>query len=674
MAPNRLRRWALMLGWAVCAAGTAPALAQAAKAEDYFRAPTLEAAKLSPSGRHMAATRYVDAIQRHALVLVNLDGERSARVLAAHRDADVASFHWVSGDRLVYTLGDRKASYFHTEGGGLYAIGIEPDASAKVLIKRRWDEFGEANVTGQAVHAKVRDTALDPTHRFHSVVRDGSGKVLVVRGNFTGDELTSTVLMRMDTVTGRSEVVSKGAPERVTDWVSDATGTPRVAVGTQGDRSLTYYRANADAEWRVLRESPAYGLDLDGYQVLAVGEGDKLFIRQGADGKGDHTVLATLQAGANNAQAQVILSAPGYDYQGRVVRNGDRVVGLHFLTEAWGSHWFDPTMKAAQQKVDQLLGSTVNLLDCGACNVPKRVLVWAYSDRQPGVYYLYDVATQKVEPVSATRPWVKPPEMAAMAVERLPARDGLPIPLYVTLPRQAKGPSPTVVVVHGGPFVRGSEWAWDAEVQFLAAQGYAVLQPEFRGSLGYGVNLTKAGFKQWGQGMIDDIADVTRWAIAKGHADPKRICVMGGSYGGYATLMALARYPDLFRCGVESFGVTDLNLLYTSGWSDATAGIRQHYLPERMGDRVKDAAMLAADSPVNRAEQIKQPLLMLHGRQDRRVPIEHGDRMHAAIVKHNTQVQRRVYNDEGHGIYGEANRFDYWTRVSTFLAEHLKAR
>ncbi len=674
MSPMASRSLAWLIGVAIGLGGLPPASAQAPQALEFLRAPTLEAAKLSPSGRHMAATRYVDSIQRHALVLVNLDGERQARVLAAHRDADVASFHWVSGDRLVYTLGDRKASYFHTEGAGLYAIGIEPDASAKVLIKRRWDEFGEANVTGQAVHAKVRDTALDPTHRFHSVVRDGSGKVLVVRGNFTGDELTSTVLMRMDTATGRSEVVSKGAPERVTEWLSDASGTPRVAVGTQGDRSLTYYRANADAEWRVLRESPAYGLDLDGYEVLAVGEGDKLFIRQAADDKGNHTVLATQPAGEAEAKPQVVLSAPGYDYQGRLVRQGDRVVGLHFLTEAWGSHWFDPTMKAAQQKVDQLLGSTVNVLDCGACADPKRVLVWAFSDRQPGVYYLYDVATQKIEPVSATRPWIKPPEMAAMAVERVPARDGLPIPLYVTLPRQAKGPSPTVVLVHGGPFVRGAEWTWDAEAQLLAAQGYAVLQPEFRGSLGYGVALTKAGFKQWGQGMIDDIADVTRWAIAKGHADPKRICLMGGSYGGYATLMGLARYPELFRCGVESFGVTDLNLLYTSAWSDATAGIRQHYLPERMGDRVKDAAMLAADSPVNRAEQIKQPLLMLHGRQDRRVPIEHGDRMHAALAKHNAQVQRKVYADEGHGIAGEANRLDYWTRVAQFLTTQLGAR
>lgn len=665
---------ACLTGLLLGAGGLPLVSAQTPAAAEFFRAPTLEAAKLSPTGRHMAATRYVESIQRHALVLVNLEGERQARVIAAHRDADVRSFHWVGGERLVYTLGDRKASEFHTEGAGLYAIGIEPNASAKVLIKRRWDEFGEANVTGQAVHAKVRDTALDPTHRFHSVVRDGSGKVLVVRGNFTGEELTSTVLMRMDTVSGRSEVVSKGAPERVTEWLSDATGTPRVAVGTQGDRSLTYYRPNAETEWRVLHDSPAYGLDLEGYEVLAVGEGEQLFIRQAAAGPAEHTVLATQRAGEASAKSQVILSAPGYDFQGRLVRSGDRVVGLHHLTETWGSHWFDPTMKAAQQKVDQLLSSTVNVLDCGACVDPKRVLVWAFSDRQPGVYYLYDVASQKIEPVSATRPWIKPQDMAAMGVERVPARDGLPIPLYLTLPRQAKGPAPTVVLVHGGPFVRGAEWAWDAEAQFLAAQGYAVLQPEFRGSLGYGARLAKAGFKQWGQGMIDDLADVTRWAITQGHTDPKRICIMGGSYGGYATLMGLARYPDLFRCGVESFGVTDLNLLYTSAWSDATAGIRQHYLPERMGDRVKDAAMLAADSPVNRAEQIKQPLLMLHGRQDRRVPIEHGDRMHAALAKHNAQVQRKVYADEGHGIAGEANRLDYWTRVAQFLASQLGAR
>lgn len=181
------------------------------------------------------------------------------------------------------------------------------------------------------------------------------------------------------------------------------------------------------------------------------------------------------------------------------------------------------------------------------------------------------------------------------------ACDGLPIPAYLTLPPGGvKKNLPLLVFVHGGPWVRGATWGWDSEVRFLASRGYAVLQPEFRGNRGFGRRHLEAGFKQWGLAMQNDLADGVRWAIAEGIADPKRICIMGASYGGYATMMGLVHAPDLFRCGVNWVGVTDIDLMYGVGWSDLSDDYKRYGMPALVGDRVKDAAQFKATSPMAR--------------------------------------------------------------------------
>jgi dipeptidyl aminopeptidase/acylaminoacyl peptidase len=220
--------------------------------------------------------------------------------------------------------------------------------------------------------------------------------------------------------------------------------------------------------------------------------------------------------------------------------------------------------------------------------------------------------------------------------------------------------------------VRGAVWEWDPEVQFLASRGYAVLQPEFRGSTGFGGKHFRAGWKQWGLTMQDDVADGARWAIAQGIADPRRICIAGASYGGYAALMGLAKDPDLFRCGVEWVGVTDLALRYKSDWrSDLSAEGAQYTLPVLMGDPDKDAQQLKDTSPVNLASRIKQPLLMAHGGSDRRVPIAHGKNFRDAVAPYNKNVEWVEYPEEGHGWRLVKNRVDFWGRVEKFLAANI---
>ncbi len=231
-----------------------------------------------------------------------------------------------------------------------------------------------------------------------------------------------------------------------------------------------------------------------------------------------------------------------------------------------------------------------------------------------------------------------------------------------------------VVLVHGGPYVRGRQWGWDSESQFLASRGYLVLEPEFRGSTGYGEAHFRAGWKQWGLAMQDDIADAARWAIAQGLADPQRICIAGASYGGYAALMGLIRDPDLYKCGINWVGVTDIELLYTGSWtrdSDTSDAQKRYGMPALVGDPVKDAAQFAATSPLKQADRLTQPLLLAYGGADLRVPLYHGRKLYDAVRQTNKDVEWVVYDEEAHGWTLVATRLDFWGRVERFLQRQI---
>jgi dipeptidyl aminopeptidase/acylaminoacyl peptidase len=303
--------------------------------------------------------------------------------------------------------------------------------------------------------------------------------------------------------------------------------------------------------------------------------------------------------------------------------------------------------------------------------------VRSFADVQPSLYRLFNRDTGRLVRLGAERPDVQPERMALTDFVRVKARDGLEIPCLLTLPRTAAGAPrdeprwPLVVLVHGGPWVRGSAWRWDAEAQFLASRGYAVLQPEFRGSEGFGAAHLRAGFKQWGRAMQDDLADTARWVIAQGLADPARVAICGASYGGYAALMGLVNDGGLFRCAVARAAVTDLLLLHDGNWSDISEPFRRYGLPQLVGDRRADEAMLVAHSPLQQAARIRNPLLLGHGLLDRRVPIEHGRRLRDAVKAHNGQVEWVEYEKEGHGFSFAEHEIDWWQRVERFLARHL---
>lgn len=351
---------------------------------------------------------------------------------------------------------------------------------------------------------------------------------------------------------------------------------------------------------------------------------------------------------------------------------GHHMVGLMVQAEKPEVYWLNDAWANAQAMADKALPGTINQLS----GDPKgRLLVGAFSDVDPGHYYLLDVSKKQIEDVLAPQPWIDPSQMSPMQVYHYVARDGLDIPAYLTLPkgRPAKD-LPLVALIHGGPYAR-DEWGYNPEVQFLANRGYAVLQPEFRGSIGFGWKLFTGGWKTWGLAMQDDITDGIESLAKQGIIDKKRICIMGASYGGYATMMGLVKDPDLYRCGINYVGVTDIKLMYDVTWSDFSDSPWQRYgMHELIGDPQKDSAQLDATSPIKQAAKIKAPVLMAYGSEDRRVPVIHGQKMRDALEKNKVPVEWMVMSGEAHGWLKEESNYQFYGAVERFLDKYNPAK
>jgi dipeptidyl aminopeptidase/acylaminoacyl peptidase len=348
------------------------------------------------------------------------------------------------------------------------------------------------------------------------------------------------------------------------------------------------------------------------------------------------------------------------------------VVGVTFQADRGGTAMFDEELARVQEMVDKAFPNTVNRLSWTRDR--KKFIVFTYSDVSPGAFYVLDAKDRKLQWLADVAPWIDPKAMSPMTPVRYKARDGLEIPAYLTLPRGSDGKNlPLVMVIHGGPYVDGDLWGYDPEVQFLASRGYAVLQPNYRGTTHYGWKHWSGGFKTWGLSMEEDIEDGVHWAVAQGIADPKRVAIYGASYGGYATMMGLAKTPDLYRCGINYVGVTDLPLLMTATWSDTSRGEYQEYLaPLEIGDLDKDAKRLHDTSPVNLASRIKVPVLMAYGAADVRVVLDHGTRMKSALDSAGVKNEWMVVEGEGHGFRDLENQKAFYGAVEKFLAANMK--
>lgn len=637
--------------------------------EVFYKDPNLADAVLSPSGRQLALTTSTGS-DRIGLAVFDLDTGKAVRT-AQFRDGDVVWVQWVNDKRLVFSVVDFSDGSGRPSGApGLFAIDVD-GSKLRQLVRR----LGRPVVSDGSDR---NDRLLDWNHvllRVPSPRADAVNEEVLV-AHVGLDEGRQQTPMWLNTRTGRTRSPDIKLPANTVGWLTDARGELMVAMTRHDGRIGAQWRGPERGDWQPLYESGPFSAP---FVPAAVDSAGQLYVTRAA-GKAAQTVLTRYNAERRAPEPKPLVETPGFDFTGSVLTDADgKTLGVRVVTDGESTVWFDPVLKALQEQTDTLFPGHINRISCRRCGAADMVaLVRSYSDRDPGQFWVY-----QARPPEGEKPWravgrvrndIKPEDMAPMDLHRISARDGLDLPVWVTKPADAKGPLPAVVLVHGGPWVRGAAWQWRSDAQFLASRGYVVIEPEFRGSTGYGVKHLRAGFKQWGQAMQDDVADALKWAQAQGIASDKA-CIAGASYGGYSTLMGLVKDPGLYRCGVAWLAVTDLELLLKGSWfvdDDTSGDARKYRLPDTVGDLQKDADMIAANSPVKQAARIKAPLLLAFGEDDRRVPLTHGKRMRDALTEAGNPPEWITYPGEGHGFAALKNRVDFAQRLEAFLAKHLK--
>ncbi len=677
-----LRRLTLaLLLAALLPAGVTPALAASTSnaaalppVEAFFENSRFASPRLSPDGRYLAA-RVAKPGERDRLSVVKLD-DMSVKVVAMFADADVGYFDWVNDNRLVFGSQDRKVTASDDYmPSGIFAVNRDGSG---------FRQLSETSYGHDTTGTRLADNMLSWNHFILSQHgRRDDDNVYVVRylTNPLYTELKQFSLYKLNTVTGHAAAVNTPGP--AFGWLLDQQGEPRVTLVSEEKKQLIYVRSGdgEQASWRRLAESQPF----EGLSMTPIDFGPDGALYVAARAKHDKNALYRYDLAKDQLAKEPILAMDDYDYvpdlnegystnHGLIVRNG-KLLGASYQADVNGVAWFDAKAQALQAAIDALLPKRVNLVTLPQRGDAPWVLVRTYSDLEPLSYLIYNTDSKQLLRVGSMRENIRPEQMGRQELVHYKARDGLDIPAWITYPHgSARKHLPMVVLVHGGPFVRGGSWGWNADAQFLASRGYAVLEPEYRGSTGFGWQHFQAGWKQWGLAMQDDVADGVKWAAAQGIADAKRVCIAGASYGGYAVLMGLVRDPELYRCGVDWVGVTDIKLLYTGSWSaksDLSDRWKTYGMPRMIGDLDQDAAQLQATSPLAQAARIKAPLLLAYGTDDHRVPLYHGEKFYAAVKNVNPNVEWVTYEKEGHGWALPENRYDWWRRVEKFLDKNI---
>ncbi len=621
-------------------------------------------AKLSPDRKSLGFM--VTANNRRQVAVLDLEKNTINRLTNFTKE-NASSFRWVNNERLLIAL-DHQGN----ESYGVYAVNKD-GSQFRVLVEPPVVQ----GLQGAYVAKYVTVESSVP----------GNDREVIVAANDRSARVPD--LYRMDVYSGKRVLLTLDRPAETRDWVLDDKGVPRVA--TSWDKAEKKYvvswRAGADDKWTELYRYAAG----DPHVVpLSFGkDGKSLYVMSNVER--DNYAIYTYDPQTRKLGPLLFEAPDGYDMGDNDVVQGDErtftnpdggiqfspdngeIIGFYYEGAKPTLLWTDEKYARYQKAIDAALPGRYNRIQ--PAKDGQRMLVSSRSDRHAGSMYWFDPKANSMEKVYEVFPWVKEDQMAEMKPIEYKARDGLRIRGYLTLPkgREAKN-LPLIVHPHGGPWVRDT-WGFQPEVQFLANRGYAVLQMDYRISTGYGRKHFTAGFKQIGLKMQDDKTDGIHWLAAQGIIDPKRVCIYGGSYGGYAALWGVTRDPDLYRCAINAVGVADWEIIMRELWYVGRSVYGPDELARWVGDidDAEDRARFDATSPVKLAARIKAPILHGYGYNDPRVPIEHLKVMERALKASDKKTESVTYDNEGHGWRNPENRADWYRRMEKFLGEHNPA-
>ncbi len=595
--------------------------------EDFFRNPEKAAYKLSPNGEYLA---YMAPWEGRMNVHVQKIGSDEVVRVTQATERDIPGFAWANNNRIVFIQdagGDENWHAYAVNLDGSDYLELTPFEGVRTQIVDRLED----NDDNMLISLNKRDPRIFDVYL-------------------------------IDINTGEMKMVAEN-PGNITGWMTDNDGNLRVAITTDGINNSILYRATDNDPFKTIVTTSFK----DSISPLFFTFDNKhLYVSSNIDR--DKSAIFKYDV-ANGKHLDLVFEHDQVDVAGLLRSKARKVItGVAFTTDMTDYHFFDDTRRELQEFLEgELPGYEVAV--AGMSKDESKVLVRTYSDKSRGAYYFHDRSTRELTKLVEISPWIDENEMADMKPIKYTSRDGLTIHGYLTLPRGVTASNlPVVINPHGGPWARDG-WGFNSEVQMLANRGYAVLQMNFRGSTGYGKEFWQASFKEWGRKMQDDITDGVQWLIAEGIADPERVGIYGGSYGGYAVLAGMTFTPELYACGVDYVGVSNLFTFMQT--------IPPYWKPmldmmyEMVGNPETDKELMEAASPILHVDKIQAPLFVAQGANDPRVNKDESDQMVEALKARGIDVPYMVKDNEGHGFANEENRFDFYRAMEEFLGEHL---
>ena len=613
----------------------APPLAAFAADWDYGRPA------LSPDGQKIVYLGRSEG--KRVVFLLDLAKRQRKMVIEGRFDKfDVRRCHFKNDERLLCRLGG--TDFFHGQAypvTRLISVDLTGQDKTKVLIQK-----------SDYALSQYQDRIIDWRP-------DNPKSVLIQLNNI--DESPYPAVFALDVYSGLlspQPVVRSREP--ILSWWTDRNGEVRFGQGFNDREEIHVVRDPGQSAWRELAKWKPGESE---YDVVGFGPSPKtLLVTAYHQGR-----KAVFELDLDKGQRQLLVSHPEVDVVQPLEWPTDgRLVGFEYHTDRRHQELFDTQAAQIQATADASLPDADNRV-IGASKDGKRFLIASERDIKAEQYYLYDTDQKQMQRVTSQNPDLDAVTLASMKPVKIKGPDGVTLPGYLTLPVGSEGKNlPTVIYPHGGPHSRDT-WGFDPVVQFLASRGYAVVQVNFRGSSGYGLEWYRAGYQKWGTVMVDDINASARWAVENGIADPKRMCIVGWSYGGYAALMGAIRDTTLYRCVVSIAGVADLTSLEREGAS---------FQGGRTSVRVTlgtDDDALKAGSPVRAADRIRAPVLLVHGEDDVVVVQDHSKRMAGLLKVNRRPHELLIIKDGDHSLSRAEWRQELFAKMELFLAEHLGA-
>jgi len=611
---------------------------------DFFQFPTIQNPALSPDGKRLAYGYYAD--NNNYINILDLETGDFISVILIQGEIKnrLRYLAWATPDRLIYKMERGSLWAVNTDGSKFKRLGRSMSGAQVRHLLRDDQDHIIIRVNGYHlinIHTGKRKRLFENIHSAYGYILDKNGEV---RAGVEGVE------------SGSSKIKLLYREPKGKSWKSLDK-----FLGQPNELTFSYTGKTAS---------------LQRCRLLAF-DYDPNIVYFGSNIGGNTICIYSLNLATK--EKELIAEHKTYDLEGRLYfcHMRRRLVGFTFHTERRTTVWLEPYFQQVQDTIDQSLQDRVNVI-LNWSDDSQVFLVFSYTGHDPGRYYVLNLKKQVLEEIGARHPQLDPEKLSPVYPFTVEARDGLVLQGYLTVPKSAKSLGlPIVIYPHGGPWVR-DYYGYDPVVQFLAYHGYAVIQVNYRGSTGYGFTHFDAARKDYGKGINNDIIDTVRWAIENGMADPKRVAIMGFSYGGYATMNALTSEPDLFRCGVAMAGIYNVPLFMQMRLSEGSF-YAYEYWKEMIGDPRKEKDKLREISPYYHIDRLRAPVFIYHGKEDHIVSMRQAQLLEKALNKAGKESKYMIMPGVGHGFWNYNYRyFDFekktevYDAVLAFLDKHMK--